>query len=85
MCCSVDASLAKGLPGNAGRESEVRETVLSMREGRGPFIGKTLGRHHIAIRGRESKRPGQVVLSSCHALDQLTLLGGKLELTCMVS
>lgn len=68
-CCSVDASLAKGPPGNSGRESEVKETVLSIKEGRGPFIGKTLGRHPMVFRGRGSKVPGQVALSSHRAVD----------------
>lgn len=77
--------ISKGTTWQFWKESEVRETGLSMREGRGPFIGKTLGRHHIVFRGKGSTVPGQVVLSSHHALDQMTLLGGKPWLICMVS
>ena len=71
--------ISKGPSGNCGRESEVKETVLSVREERGPFMHKTLGRYHRVFRGRGSQVPGQVVLSSHHTLDQVTLLGGEPE------
>lgn len=86
MCCSVDSSLAKGPPGNSGREGEIREMQCWVREGRkGSFLSKKLRRCHIIFRGRESEVPEPVILSSHRVSDQSTLLGGKPKSTYMVS